>query len=557
MNIPRVTFQRRILWACIAAFAFPFLSLVAQQIYNPLIQQNPDLRYFVKLENLTVSQSVAGQTPPAPLSVAFVGKGAAETTDKVQGLQMVPVPGSSPTTYNPVKVHVKLDATLVSKNARYSNLYAVLVSTKDGRLTYGGNQNSLSNSGDQTIVKQEAFGATPELDFNVTPELVKFYHVLIFEDERDTAGEHDVNPQPSGPDGILVHDEVSHHALLLPFEFKARDYDAANLGFDPTGSETYISVEPGATNDTAKLVLGMAVPGMELKVAAGDEDKLQLLAPTSAITGTETNISVKGNAAITAPKTATIELRMQGESEPLAKLNVLCLPTVTPPATVCTYKMVDGSSPNSSEYDLVTFPSQGAISTEIRSRFTQARVAVGSDGPMETKDFGWDNGLNGVPEAAKDGVLDYNVQGELGMEMQAFSNHRSEFAGKINVCYVQNLKGHGAVSEYPLGLRVPGLNVVFVALSRWLWSDNFEKNFEKDDADGANKTVPRVAAHEVGHYLGLAYWHDVPSDSGHDAGPFPTKYKTVSLMRSGSQGKHGKWLRWEDWKQANETARNL
>ena len=78
-----------------------------------------------------------------------------------------------------------------------------------------------------------------------------------------------------------------------------------------------------------------------------------------------------------------------------------------------------------------------------------------------------------------------------------------------------------------------------------------------ENSEGASRSWKRILAHEFGHYLEMSLKNreNTTEDMGglHDNGPFPTG--TVGLMRSGKLGGLGHWMRHEDWKHANETAK--
>ena len=75
-----------------------------------------------------------------------------------------------------------------------------------------------------------------------------------------------------------------------------------------------------------------------------------------------------------------------------------------------------------------------------------------------------------------------------------------------------------------------------------------------DDALGGNGSMKRVAAHEFGHFLMMS----TRRNDSHDLGPFPKG--TKGLMLSGqllSPTTKGQWTRHEDWKAANERAKEV
>lgn len=80
---------------------------------------------------------------------------------------------------------------------------------------------------------------------------------------------------------------------------------------------------------------------------------------------------------------------------------------------------------------------------------------------------------------------------------------------------------------------------------------------------GETFAIGRIAAHEFGHFLTMSTrgWGKNPRypQSGHDAGPHPVG--TERLMKLGT-GKpddpgDGRWTRHEDWKAANERAKDI
>ena len=81
--------------------------------------------------------------------------------------------------------------------------------------------------------------------------------------------------------------------------------------------------------------------------------------------------------------------------------------------------------------------------------------------------------------------------------------------------------------------------------------------------DCESSAIPLICAHEIGHALGLSTWVSTspPYSDGHDHGPWPGGES--ALMRSGTNGlggvveSPGRWIRHEDWKEANTEAGGL
>ena len=341
-------------------------------------------------------------------------------------------------------------------------------------------------------------------------------------------------------------------AEIITVGFKPRNNNAINKGFDSTGSVPFISVESGALNETSKLVLGKAPQGLELKIANGDEDKIELVEPANGVlSSAETNIVVRGKGQPTVSSVATLELRVTGSSQTLNKLKVLVLPGSTDTIGFKMYKAQDPASTGTLAF--ASFPGAGSVYAELEARYEQARLRFSLNNTLDTTEFRYDVGVSGIANSADNGTLDLPASG-LGNELQVFANNAGSYTSDINVVVVCNLAIHKPQETiYPFGVRVPGLNVVLIAANRWSWTDATEFNTEDDN--GASYSFERIVAHEAGHFIAIST-KNAP-DAGHDPGPYPETYHSISLMRSGEAGKNGKWIRMEDWEQANFTGRNL
>ena len=79
-----------------------------------------------------------------------------------------------------------------------------------------------------------------------------------------------------------------------------------------------------------------------------------------------------------------------------------------------------------------------------------------------------------------------------------------------------------------------------------------------EDLEGVEDTMSRVGAHEFGHFLRLSTrgkYHNLPPFRGHDNDRDPKiefgPLKARALMRDGKFGAPGRWMRHEDWENAN------
>jgi hypothetical protein len=68
-------------------------------------------------------------------------------------------------------------------------------------------------------------------------------------------------------------------------------------------------------------------------------------------------------------------------------------------------------------------------------------------------------------------------------------------------------------------------------------------------------SIARILAHEFGHYLMLSMKND--NNEMHDNGSGKYPAGTAALMRGAETGKRqGRWIRKEDWRKANKTAKD-
>jgi hypothetical protein len=362
---------------------------------------------------------------------------------------------------------------------------------------------------------------------------------------------------------------------LLPVEFKARDQFSDSfdppLNADvhtPTGAKdeddwvawTSVARTGGYnTNTKTKLVFSSdsAASMFELAVA---NDSLQFITvqPTQ-LTTAETNLTIHGLPGNTI-EDATIEVRAKGTTNVVARLRVLALPERN--AINCKFYRVHepGEDPGNilrpGFYPVPTVNSPvaapGPATAEIDDRMIQAVVSASpGSAVIETiVDYEPNNGGNGVLDA--DAEFDVLRQ----------KHQEGVFTGQGNVIYVPFLET-GA-----LGIVVdPSSKLIFIAQNEWVASGTAQPdpdNLAPEDADGASYQMARIIAHEFGHYLEISTRQAglVTPTGGHDNGRFPTG--TAPLMREGNKpplgngGPAGRWIRHEDWKVANETAkRNL
>jgi len=156
-------------------------------------------------------------------------------------------------------------------------------------------------------------------------------------------------------------------------------------------------------------------------------------------------------------------------------------------------------------------------------------------------------------------VIDYEP-GEFGNgaldadgEFDVFRQEHGQgaFSAECNVVYVALLDTVDGALGF---VEDPASKIIVIGQNSW--TDHPDRELtDPEDGKGATRQMARVIAHEFGHYLEISTREAgfrTPT-GGHDQGKYPSG--TAPLMLAGNEGKPGRWIRHEDWKFANQTAK--
>jgi hypothetical protein len=112
-------------------------------------------------------------------------------------------------------------------------------------------------------------------------------------------------------------------------------------------------------------------------------------------------------------------------------------------------------------------------------------------------------------------------------------------------------------SSSNLERRCPAQTAEIIVTCQDVTPETFPHTENAKDANGGSY-ADQTSAHEVGHQVGLAFQH---RDSGfHDIGSTPNNNAVEALMKSGAPVNGqittptGRWIRHEDWEEANRRA---
>ena len=308
---------------------------------------------------------------------------------------------------------------------------------------------------------------------------------------------------------------------------------------DPPGEPVWTSVVSGSTSSVVAFTCPASMAStLSLHVTSGSQYGA-LVAPqdAAALSSGSTNITLSGSAGLSSVETLIIQPCISG-TQPLAgpSLNAYVLPART--VSVGIYDVIDLTSSNS--YDLVSgtdtlanAPSYQTIINTMNDVFKQAGVTFVLSG-------------SGVENVHYDSNKDGRAQPD---EVATIAQTLSSQPGRIHI-YLTKTSGH------PYGKN----------------STTYTRGYNTLDANGnpfsilfvntiiaGGGTVDLIGAHEMGHDLGLSVR---VTDDVHDPGPFPIG--TDGLMKSGAPdpttgilpANPGRWLSHEDWKAANDNAKD-
>ena len=317
-------------------------------------------------------------------------------------------------------------------------------------------------------------------------------------------------------------------APVLRVEFTNR-VGMVNYGFNPKECLLYAthwpwtSVSKDGTNEACKLIIEPTSVADQIEVVISSGASSATISPTHFTAGsTDLTITGQGAAGV-----AVAEARIKGTSRSCAKLNIRSQPFRA--LSVGVYYLHDTNSP--ATYP-VGGPTAAAVVSTMNDVFTQAQVSFALANTISTNiaydSSGLGTNTNGMFEPAEEAILTNTTwQGDVLVF----------FAKKSGLQY------GGGNNNYVRGWSLADLQggIIFV-----------------DDC--VSTAIPLISAHEIGHTLNLSTWQSIspPLFTGHDHGPWPSGEE--ALMRPGTNGvggivdSPGRWLRHEDWKEANDNA---
>lgn len=381
-------------------------------------------------------------------------------------------------------------------------------------------------------------------------------------------------------------------ALLIPVELAAKP-GKVHLGFDPPNrSENdprdvyWTSVVQGKNNSI--LLLHIAKPEtMKWVIDPGDEDRVDISPKTFTNETTELQLSGKGDdpAAIE----TTIRLVPLGQAGPaVLTLKVLVLPQRDKQLAI--YRLEDPNAlPTQFAQQPVTeLPTDAEILEACNDSFAQAgeqftlHPSSGSyQFPYDTRGLNLEDGYSSALDVrASDGELTSEEEQALMYSYHPLDGEVRESAadgifpvtgGDIDIYRIILIKKSGI----PYGPEYPG-QMVRGLVGTILFTHHLQQK----------EQISMAAAHEIGHVLKLSVAG--PNGNGDDAGghdepPYsapvaqdrpngspavhpgnsPFTYKPApnrALMQAGTPEAdglpwlYGRWMRWEDWEEANNRA---
>ncbi len=344
--------------------------------------------------------------------------------------------------------------------------------------------------------------------------------------------------------------------LLVPVEFGVQAGEI-NYGFDPPmgglpatadheavppdppGEPVWTSVVSGSTSSVVAFTCPASIAStLSLHVTSGTQYGA-LVSPgdSSALSSGSTNITISESAGLTSVETLTIQPCTSG-TQSLAgpSLNAYVLPART--VSVGIYDVIDLTSSNT--YDVVggiktlaNAPSNQTIINTLDDIFKQAGVSFQLTG-SGVESVAYDVNKDGKTDEDEATTITQNLSSLPGVIHIYLTKSSGVHYGDNSTSYVRAFTGGNGNLPY---------NMLFV-----------------NTIIAAGGAVDLIEAHEMGHALGLTTRN--PDDDHHDPGPFPNG--TAGLMESGAPNSvtgaepanPGRWLPHEDWKAANDSAKN-
>ncbi len=336
-------------------------------------------------------------------------------------------------------------------------------------------------------------------------------------------------------------------------EFQAQD-GKLNDGFDPPLEEwqdegqrsvwhtSVAKLAPNNSNQVVKIVFPSAHVAQQYELFVPTEFAAHVDVTPKEFTAAETPLTITGKNGSTDSVAAEIYLRNKGETAVYGKLIVDVMPWRV--VSISSYRIVNSSAPVNA-----SIPAGLVLVNELDARFRPACVSFAYQGnnlSVQQQTINYDLDADGK-------LLVIGGSGPSTVETNVIKAAMPGFAGKINVLFIADMSPSTflglVIRQDPLLAKM-----AFIAANRWV-NPTFSYA-TSEDSFGASKTLPRSAAHEVGHTLQLST-RAINSglSGGHDDGVTPET--TAPLMRGGQHGPSGRWIRFEDWRAVNDSAVNF
>jgi hypothetical protein len=360
--------------------------------------------------------------------------------------------------------------------------------------------------------------------------LAKYFpSTLYIEGIRPGSCEITVELDPDGKSGYIALDMVA--VTVLKVDILART-GKINYGFDPkekvldgafTGAFPWASVGKDDTSDVPKILIDPGTVANQVKLVVVSGSASADVNPKS-FSAASTDLTVTGQGTA---GNALVEARIESSGLVCERLSIMALPKRT--LSVGIYYVKDSFSAG-------TFPVGGPAASSVigtlNDVFKQARIEFFLE-DSATVDKPYDS--NGDGKFQEEEVDALNVTGQ-------------EWKGDLKMFFIRN-SGVPYSNDPPLNAFYIRGEALFRAPGGIIFTEN------------AGGMAPLGVAHEFGHVLEIPAIESALHDE-HDAPPWPEGEE--SLMRSGipqSNGaggytlpNPGRWLRHEDWINANSAA---
>lgn len=357
--------------------------------------------------------------------------------------------------------------------------------------------------------------------------------------------------------GTLCGIYNGHAALAIPVEFQPVTEDALNRGFDypilddhnqgeqadQDKPEWWTSV--GRTdvenqhlnyNEDVKVVFASKAAAQlcEIFVPADSTDLISVT-PSGGLTNAETTLKITGKDPAGKPgiKQATIQVRTKDSShQVLQTLNVQVMPTYKVRLAI---SFVEDSN---------SVAGNGSPGTQIAANYKTPQTRQGIV-----------DQLNEIYRQARLYFVDVTPAGKMNLNIFYDSSQSITFQGGLNGLVDRPFPA--MVGEFELIESGVESNTIHIFIARQLNYGNIlgettgTHAIVGADNCGSVDILKRVCAHEAGHALGLS--KKDTDGHGHDNTGQPRRYDSFSLMyESISSGFDDRWIRHEDWIQAND-----